>query len=99
MDYKFYCCDSETTGLSSVKNDIIELSIYRLSDDVQKTWTIEPVSIENIELGALRVNGHKLDDLKLLTKFGRDTYREPKEVIVEIENWLQEDGVPAESRC
>jgi len=99
MDYVFYGVDTETTGLSSVKNDVIELSIYRLSDDVQKTWTIKPISIENIELGALRVNGHKLDDLKMLTKFGRDTYRDPKEVIVEIENWLQEDGVPTENRC
>jgi DNA polymerase III epsilon subunit-like protein len=99
MDYVFYGVDTETTGLSSVLNDVIELSIYRLSDDAQRTWTIKPTNVNNIELGALRVNGHKLEDLKLETKFGRDTYREAKEVIIEIENWLGEDGVPTENRC
>lgn len=96
--YVFYGCDTETTGLDSVKNDIIELSIYRLSDDVQKTWLIKPTNVDNIDVGALRVNGHKMEDLKGLTKEGRETYLESSLAIIEIENFLSQDIVPAENR-
>lgn len=98
MDYVIYLCDTETTGLSAIKNDIIELSFYRLSDNVQKTWFIKPLNIENVDLGALRVNGHKLEDLRLETKHGRETYSDPAKTIIEIENWIAEDGVPTENR-
>lgn len=98
MDYVLYICDTETTGLDSRLHDVIEISIHRLTDDVQKTWFIAPIHPENAELGALRVNGHKLEDLKLLTKHGKDTYSKPSDVLVEIENWISEDGVPAENR-
>ena len=97
--YVFYGIDTETTGLDSVKNDVIELSIYRLSDDVQKTWLLKPINIENIDVVALRINGHKMEDLKGLTKIGRETYLETSYVLVEVENFLSEDGVPTENRC
>jgi DNA polymerase III epsilon subunit-like protein len=97
--YIFYGCDTETSGLNPVKNDIIELSLYRLSDDTQKTWNIKPINFDEIEPAALRVNGHKLEDLKGITKFGRDTYLEANSVIVDIENWLAEDDSPASVRC
>jgi len=96
--YTFYCLDVETTGLNPIDNDIIELSIYRLSDDVQKTWCIKPLNVEKSDPGALRVSGHKLEDLKCETKFGRDTYKDPNSVIIEVENFLSEDCMPAESR-
>lgn len=96
-NYSFYGIDSETTGLDPFKNDIIELSIQRIADDQQKTWLIKPISFEYIEVGALRVNGHKLEDITHQTKYGQETYLEANRVIVEIENWIAEDGLPAEA--
>jgi DNA polymerase III epsilon subunit-like protein len=98
MEYVIYLTDTETTGLDSYTHDIIELSMYRLTDDVQKTWLIKPLNVEAAEQGALRINGHKIEDLRLETKYGRDTYKDPAQTVIEIENWIEEDGVPAENR-
>lgn len=98
MDYVIYVADTETTGLDPFLNDVIEFSMYRLSDNVQKTWHLKPVNTGNIDAGALRINGHKLEDLLWQTKYGKDTYKEPTSTIIEIENWIMEDGVPAENR-
>ena len=46
----------------------------------------------------MRVNGHKLDDLLHKTKEGRERYLEPTKVLVDVENWLANDGLPAEKR-
>lgn len=98
MEYSIYVVDTETTGLDSHEFDIIELSIYRLKDDAQKTWLLQPTNPQNYEATALRINGHKLEDLRHETKTGRDLYRDPNKVIVEVENWLMEDGLPAAQR-
>jgi DNA polymerase III epsilon subunit-like protein len=98
MEYSIYVLDTETTGLDSHEFDIIEISLYRLSDDVQKTWFLQPTNPKNYEPTALRINGHKIEDLRHETKFGREQYRDPNKVIVEIENWMMEDGLPAEQR-
>lgn len=98
MEYVLYIVDTETTGLNSHVNDVIELSIYRLTDNVQKTWCLKPINYEAIDSGALRVNGHKLEDLKHETAYGKETYKDPSKVIVEVENWIEEDNVPAEKR-
>lgn len=100
MDVPFviYVVDTETTGFDPDKNDVIELSIYRLSDDTQKTWCLKPFNNDTIEAGALRVNGHKLEDLKHETKLGRETYLSPQKVVVDVENWMMEDGVTSEDR-
>lgn len=98
MDYVIYVADTETTGLDAFHHDVIELSLYRLSDDVQKTWCLKPINQKSIDTGALRVNGHKLEDLNHQTKFGIDKYKDPNKIIVEIENWVAEDNVPTEKR-
>lgn len=98
MKYVVYIADVETTGLDSHANDIIELSLLRMTDDVQKTWYLKPINAENINAGALRVNGHKLENLLHQTKEGRDKYLDPAKTIIEIENWIMEDGVPSENR-
>jgi DNA polymerase III epsilon subunit-like protein len=98
MDYSIYILDTETTGLDSRLYDVIEISLYRLKDNVQKTWLLKPTNPNNFEAGALRINGHKIEDLRHETKQGRELYGDPNKVIVEIENWLMEDGVPAEQR-
>lgn len=98
-NYSLYVLDTETSGLDFVKNDVIELSIKRIIDGSQKTWFLKPFNIEAIEESALRINGHKLEDLKHETKFGRETYLDPHQVIIDVENWLMEDNVTAEFRC
>lgn len=97
MNYIIYVADVETTGLDSRKHDIIEVSLLRLSDNVQKTWCIKPIT-ENIDPGALRINGHKIEDLKHQTIEGKERYLEASKVIIDIENWILEDGIPAENR-
>jgi DNA polymerase III epsilon subunit-like protein len=100
MNSKFtiYVLDTETTGLDSDKNEIIEISFYRLSDDVQKTWFLKPNNYDSIQPDALRINGHKLEDLNLSTKYGKETYQDPAKVIVEIENWMGDDLGTSEDR-
>lgn len=95
MNYVFYVADVETTGLDSRLNDVIELSLYRLGHEEeggnQKTWLIRPTNFEHIGADALRINGHKLEEIK--------QYPEADKVLVEIENWLAEDGVPTTQRA
>lgn len=101
MNYSFYVTDIETTGLESHVHDVIELSMYRLgdtSDNAQKTWCFKPLNPDHVEAAALRINGHKLEDLLHKTKEGRDRYLDPNVALVDVENWMAEDGLPAEKR-
>jgi DNA polymerase III epsilon subunit-like protein len=98
MNYSFIVCDTETTGLSNIDHDVIELSLCRLSDDEQKTWLLKPLKPENIDVNALRVNKHKMEDLLHHTQYGRESYLDPHQVIIEIENWLSLDNVPSAQR-
>lgn len=97
-DYILYVCDTETTGIDPIRNDVIEVSFYRLSDEAQRTWCIKPSSIEGIEAAALKVNGHKYEDLTHQTKYGREVYGEASKVIIEIENWIAEDNISSDFR-
>jgi DNA polymerase III epsilon subunit-like protein len=98
MDYTIYVADVETTGLDSHINDVIELSLLRLSDGAQKTWCLRPLNFETIDPVSLRINGHKLEDITGQTKIGRETYLDPKKVIVDIENWIMDDNTPTSNR-
>lgn len=98
MDYEIYVCDTETTGLDVTKHSPIEISIIRYSTGEQKTWLVKALNPEDIDLGALKVNGHKLEDITHKTKFGIDNYKNPENVIVEIENWIAEDDLPQSQR-
>jgi DNA polymerase III epsilon subunit-like protein len=97
-NYSFYCCDIETGSLDLIDCAVIEISLCRLLDNSQKTWCLKPFDTDKVEPGALRVNGHKLDDLQHKTKEGRERYLDPYKTIVEIENWISSDNVPTESR-
>jgi DNA polymerase III epsilon subunit-like protein len=81
MKYEFYVTDVETTGLDSRLHDVIELSMLRLSTGEQKTWALKPTNVETIDPGALRVNGHKMENLKWETREGREIYRNANEVL------------------
>lgn len=98
MNLEFYVADCETSGLDDHENDVIEVSLLRLSTDEQKTWSIKPLTPETASPDALRINGHKLEDLLHQTKAGKDRYLIPQDVIVDIENWVLDDGVPAANR-
>lgn len=96
--FEIYVTDVETTGLSYEKNEPVEISIYKLSDGTQKTWHLKPINFDTISLDALRVNGLKLEDLRGETKEGREKYKEPAKVLIEIENWLGEDFMASSDR-
>lgn len=98
MNYELYVVDTETSGLSCVDHSPIEISIYRLSTDEQKTWQLKPINLETISDAALRVNGHKLEDLKGKTSYGREIYKDPSKVLVEIEDWVNRDGLPSSDK-
>ena len=103
MSYIIYVCDCETSGLSPVENDIIELSFCRFSLDSpekseQKTWCIKPMNPGAITEKALNVNKHKKEDILHLTKFGKETYLLPAEAISQIEGWILEDGFSVDDR-
>jgi DNA polymerase III alpha subunit (gram-positive type) len=99
MKHVIYVGDVETTGIDDSIHDIIELSLWRSSDDSQKTWLIKATNIETIQDKALSVNKHKREDIIHNTKYGRETYMDPSEVIIDIENWILEDDVAIEDRA
>lgn len=96
--YTLYVLDTETTSLNHDKQDIIEFSAYRINDQEQRTWQMKALSPEYITEDALRVNGHKLEDITHQTKYGRETYLEPTKALAEIENWMMHDMAPPEER-
>lgn len=98
MTYQLYFVDCETTGLDENLHEPIEISIYRLSDNAQKTWFLKPINISNIDQGALRVSGYSLDDLKGLTKDGKEKFLSANKQIIDIENWLNEDNLRSDNR-
>lgn len=98
LPFIVYVLDTETTGLNNKVNEIIELSILRLNDNVQQTWCIKPTRYDVIEQDALRVNGHKLADLKWETAYGRETYKEMSKVLPDIENFFMSDGEDSGTR-
>jgi len=40
----------------------------------------------------MRVNGHKIEDVTHKTEYGKRSYIDPHKAIVEIENWIMEQG-------
>lgn len=103
--YVLYIVDTETTGLDPAVNDVIEISMCRLIFDDQgnthqdqKSWLLKALNPASISDEALRVNGHKREDILHLTKFGKETYHLPEQVIAEIELWVMEDNVSAMDR-
>jgi len=98
MNFQIYCLDTETTGLNPFKNEVIELSIKRMSDEAQKTWFLKPKNINDIDPTSLKINHHNLDDLLHKTSFGIERYQDQEKVLVDIEEFLFEDGVTNRNR-
>src|SRR3990167_1397197 len=98
MSFVIYVCDTETTGLDPVQNDVIEVSLLRLKDDEQKTWHIKAMNPESISDKALKINGHLKEDILVKTTVGREKYRDPAVVTSEIEVWVMRDEAAIEDR-
>lgn len=97
--FEFYVLDTETTGFDITgDHSPIEISIIRYSTNVQKTWLVKPINTETIDAKALKVNGHKLEDITHKTSYGKENYLEASKVIVDIENWIAEDLLSSEDR-
>ncbi len=101
-NYIIYVCDTETTGLDNTLNEVIEVSFLRVylnfSDDGsiktsedQKTWCIKAYNAQSIQDDALKINGHKREDILHQSKFGQENYLEAKDVIAQIELWMLDD--------
>lgn len=98
MAFVIYVCDTETTGLDSNTNEIVEISFWRLSDDEHKTWLLKALRPDTISEQALKKNGHKLEDVLCKSDFGKENYKEPTEVLKEIESWIMMDDSGIDSR-
>ncbi len=98
MSYSCYVVDTETTGLDPLKHDVIEVCIWRIGEDSSRTWCMKALNPETIEDKALKINGHKREDILHLTKEGKEKYLHPDVVLPEIEEWIMQDGSSAEER-
>lgn len=102
-EYIIYVIDTETTGLDPEQNDIIEFSANRfylsdISATEQMTWYLKAMNPLTVDEAALNVNKHKKEDILHLTKVGKEKYKNPKEAILEIENWINDDGMSSLDR-
>ena len=103
--YVIYVCDTETTGLDNKECEVIELSMCRLIphddgsyEEDQRTWCLKAMNPKAIQDDALAINGHKREDILHLTPYGRETYKDPKDVIAEVEMWMMDDNVSSMDR-
>lgn len=101
--YVIYVGDIESTGLDKEKNEIIEISLLRLfldgsREEEQKTWLIKALKPETVEDEALKINGHKREDILGLSEFGKQNYLHPEIILPQIENWIAEDDMTSGDR-
>lgn len=100
-----YICDTETTSLDTVEGDVIEVSFCRLIpredgkyDEEQKTWLLRALNPKAISDEALAINKHAREDILCISKFGKENYKNPTDVLIEIEEWIASDNVSAMDR-
>lgn len=104
--YIIYVIDAETTGFDPELNEVIEISMSRLvagednlyNEVEQKSWLLRALSPKTISDEALAKNGHKREDILGISKYGRENYKMPAEVISDIELWLMDDNVSSMDR-
>jgi DNA polymerase III epsilon subunit-like protein len=103
--YVIYVNDTETTGFDPLTNDIIELSMFRLIpkedgsyDEQQRTWLVKAMNPSTISDQALAKNGHKKEDILHISKFGKENYLLPADVVDQVEEWMMEDNVSSVDR-
>jgi DNA polymerase III epsilon subunit-like protein len=88
---KYYCIDTETTGLSTAQHEINEYSIIRCDDRVQLTTFIKCETPWTASYDSLRITGKTMADL--------DT-GDSKEIAIEkLNKFISEDGLTPAHRC
>jgi DNA polymerase III epsilon subunit-like protein len=88
---KFYCIDTETSGLSTKIHEITEISTIRCDDKVQLTNMVKCDYPQNANVDALRITGKTLADLeKGISK---------RESIDNLNKFLKSDGLTPSHRC
>lgn len=108
--YVIYVIDCETTTLTvgtqeGGAGDVIEISAARMIptkdggyEEEQKIWWLRALDPKSITDEALKINGHKREDILCLTPEGKEKYRHPLEIINEIELWIMDDNVSVMDR-
>jgi len=101
--YIIYVGDTETTGIDPESHDVIEISLCRFTMDSpddrdHRTWYLKALNPMTIQEEALRINGHKREDIIHFTKIGKEKYQMPADVVLDIENWIMEDDVSVMDR-
>lgn len=91
MALKYYVIDTETTGLSTEKNEVIEISIIRCEDKHQLTKMIRAEHPETAHPKALEVCGKTYADLR------KGDNKES--VVKKCEAFWAEDNLTPEHRC
>lgn len=87
----YYVLDTETTGLSHLRNEICEYSIIRCSDRVQLSRQIKVDKPEQVSYDALRITGKTIADLKKgISK---------NQAINDLQKFIEEDGLTPAHRC
>lgn len=103
-EYVIYVQDTETTGFEPGIHEVIELSLLRLSRieggwaEEQKTWLLKALKPDTIQDDALSKNGHKKEDILCQTQYGKENYKLPSDVILDIEDWVAQDKMSAHDR-
>jgi hypothetical protein len=91
MTIHYYILDSETSGLSTIQHEVVEVSIIRCSDKVQITRNIKAEHPHTASLDALAVTKKTLADLSA----GEDK----EKVVDEINAFFEEDKSSPKNRC
>jgi DNA polymerase III epsilon subunit-like protein len=87
----YYVTDVESTGLSSVYQEVTEISIIRASDRHQLTEMVKCDYPERANVDALRITNKTLADLSQgATK---------EEVIGKVNRFINQDGMTPSDRC
>lgn len=87
----FYIVDTETTGLNSLYNEVMEISIIRCKDRVQLTELIKCDFPERANLDALEITKRTISDLS--------KGKSKEQVINKINKFLNEDNSIPNARC
>lgn len=91
MGLAYYVIDTETTGISSKKHEVTEISVIRCSDRHQITRQIRAEFPERATPKALEITGRTIQDI---------LQGEEKEVVVQsINEFIEQDGLTPEHRC
>lgn len=91
MALEMYLLDFETSGLSSEKNEVTQVSIIRAKDRHQLSKYIKAEHPETASEEALRITNRTRADL---------LKGDPKEYVVDLcDKFLAEDGTTPEHRC